>query len=295
MDAPELIKSIGVNVFGLPEDKIAETFFTKGTDDSLAIKDDAAEAIIRMDAERIKALKDRHALELTEMHDKGHKKAKSEVLTEWEKELKKSYGYEGEETGIDFIKNLIATQSKSQIKDVKLTPEYLALEQKINKEIETINRQWEEKIAQKELEVNRIRVNTIVRQDAQKELAGLNPLLSDNATVRNTQVENFLKAIEGVDYQIADDGNHIIIENGKRKENQHGHPLPFKDFVRQVAASHFDFKKQDNKGGGGNEQTTFDGVALPATFDEFQRIVAELPIDKKQAYIEAWRKKQGIK
>ena len=294
MDAPELLKSLGTKIFGVPEDKIADTFFT-GTDDSLAIKDDAADILIRLDAERIKAMKDRHAQELTEMHDKGHKKAKSEVLTEWEKELKKSYGYEGEDTGFDFIKNLIAAQSKTQIKDVKLTPEYLALEQKVNKDIEALNKQWEEKIAAKDIEVNRIRVNTIVRQDAQKELTQLNPILSENPTVRNTQIENFLKAIEAKDFQISEDGNHIVIENGKRMENQHGHPLPFKDFIRQVALMNFDFKKQDQKGGGGNEPATVDGITLPATFDEFQKLVTELPLDKKAAYIEAWRKKQGIK
>ena len=87
----------------------------------------------------------------------------------------------------------------------------------------------------------------------------MNPIISENQLVAQTRQSDFLNKLEGYEYELAEDGNHLIKRNGARLEDEHANPIKFADFVASVAALNYDFKQSDDKGQAGNQNTGGNG------------------------------------
>ena len=85
----DLIKSLAGKTLNLSDERLAEILYES---DGTTIKADAIDKLVELDAERIKKLKLAHNDELTRMHDTGYSKAKGEVLSKYEEQIRKEFG-----------------------------------------------------------------------------------------------------------------------------------------------------------------------------------------------------------
>lgn len=295
MELGEFIRGLAGRVYGMPDADITSTFF-EGEGDKVAPRANALDLLLAKDVERIKTLDTAHKVELTSMHDQGHKKGLAESLDTWEKKLREEFKVDAADLkGVELVKAIVKSQAKTPPeKDVKLSPEYLALE----KQLAENNTAWETKL---KTETDNIlsqykKKETLSRvaSDAQKILlAELKPSsLSATELIRQTQIQNFLRELEPFEYQIAEDGNHIISENGKRKNDPHGNPFSFKELVKDIAGRHFEFAQQPDRGNAGNGGGSASGGAPAKVPDEWGAFMTQVaneadPAKKKEMFA-AW-------
>ena len=69
----DVLKDFAVKSLNLTDEQFAAIVYA---DDKTTIKENAMEELLRLDSERVKSLKAASKDELTQMHDKGYKKAR---------------------------------------------------------------------------------------------------------------------------------------------------------------------------------------------------------------------------
>jgi hypothetical protein len=277
MNEKELIEGIVGKTLNVPNEKIAEILYAEdGT-----LKSDALDNIVNLDAQRIQKLKDEHKAEETKIHDKGYKKAQSESLTKFESELKEEFGVpDSQSKGKDLVKEIVSKMAKDTgltEEAVKLHPKFLELERKLTGEyvpktdFEKVNTEFSD--YKKTFE--RRQILQTVTSDAIKVFRSLKPVLPSDPTLAANQEAFFLEKLGAFDYEVQQDGNHIITIDGKRLETPNGHPVSFQDFVKGEAAKYFPFQVQDGKGNAGQEDGKGNPViVMPTTEEEYKNALA---------------------
>ncbi len=289
----ETLEQLVGKLLNLPKEKVAELYESDGE----TLKADAIDQLVQIDAARIKAIKDSHKEELTRIHDEAYSKAKGESLAKWEKQIKDELGLTTDAKGIDLIKEAIAKNSKIEIDEekIKLHPRYIELEKRLNNEY--ISKAEYDKVKQEFDEfkgmIDKTRVVSAVKQDAVKIFRGLKPVLSKDPVKATNQENDFVEKLTQFDYEIQNDGNHVIKSGGKRLETQNGFPVSFADFVKSEAQKYYDFEIQDPKGNAGNNNTGGGlNIVIPQTEAEFRTMLATEPDPQKQiALVNAWKAK----
>lgn len=291
----EIIESLVGKTLNLPKEQLAGILYEP---DGVTFKPDAVDKLVEIDAQRIKQLREAHKEDLTRMHDDGYSKGKGESLTKWEKQLKEELGLESDAKGIDLIKEAIAKNAKVEIDEekIKLHPRYIELEKKLNNEY--ISKAEYDKVKvefdefKNQIEVTK--VNSVVKQDAIKAFRSLKPVLSKDPVKATNQESDFVNKLTSFEYDLQDDGNHIIKINGKRLETNNGYPVSFADFVKSEASKYYDFEQQDSRGNAGNANNgnAGTGVTLPSTEREYLVMLAnEADPAKQVALVNAWKAK----
>jgi len=292
----EQIKNLAVKVIGMTDEE-AQSLIKK-TDDGEELAENFVEILAQKDRERIGRLQSSFKDQLTEMHDKGYKKAQKEALSKFEKEVKEKYGYETDKFGIELVDDIVSmNKGKGQVEDIKTHPEYIKLERKLQSdfipktEYEEITNQFESF----KTNVEKQKVTSRVKEDARKLFRSLNPILSKDPKKAANQENEFLSKLDNFDYQVNDDGNHVIIKEGKRLENENLNPVAFSEFVKTKASELYDFAEQDTKGNSGVTTGTQSGgsIAFKDKGDFLEKLNKEHSPDIRVKMYET-AKKQGI-
>ena len=265
------IKDLAVKVYGMTDDELQSLFET--TEDGEKLKDDAIDVIAKKDAERVKSLqkrlKDEHKTELTEKWNEAYSEAKKKERQKLEQEIKEKYGIETDKFGVDLVDEVVSLAAKRS-DDIKTHPDYLKLERQLQSDY--VPKTEYEKVRQEFEEYNkavaREKVISRVTEDARKVFRGLNPILSQDPKRAANQEADFLRKLQGLDYELQDDGNHVILKDGKRLENENMNAITLPDFVKTMTLEYFDVAEQNTKGGAGVQtQTGF--TATWKSKDEF--------------------------
>jgi len=255
--------------------------------------------LVEIDALRIKSLKDEHKAELTRMHDDGYSKAKGESLAKWEKQIKEELGLQTDAKGIDLIKEAIAKNAKIEIDEekIKLHPKYIELERRLNNEFmpkaeyDKVKAEFDQ--FKEQIEVTK--VNSVIKQDAVKVFRSFKPVLSKDPVKATNQESDFVNKLVLNQFELQDDGNHIIKVNGKRLETANGYPVSFADFVKSEASKYYDFEQQDPRGNAGNNNSGGNNgtsVIMPQSEREYQIALAnETDPAKANALMMMWKEK----
>jgi len=248
----EQIKTLAVKVFGMTDDE-AQSLFTK-TDDGEQISEKFIDILSKKDRERLDRIQESLKPQLSEMHDKGFKKAQKEILSKVEKEVKEKYGYETDKPLTELIDDLVSmNKNKGGIEDIKTHPDYIKLERSLQSEYIPKDK-FEELTTEFEgfkTRIQREAVMNKVKEDARSVFRQLNPILSKDPKKASNQEAEFLSKLESFDYQVQEDGNHVIFREGNRLENQNLNPIAFNEFIKEKASTLFDFAEQDVKGNSG--------------------------------------------
>lgn len=289
MKIEDLLFGVLTKTLNKTSDELTELIYNKPSDDNTepTLKEEAMELILNMDSTRVENIK-KTVKPDKEMLDAQYKRGLKETMINFEKELKKQYGIESDKQGIELITEIVEMNKQEAAKltdeDVKKHPLYRSLEK------ERVPKADHEKVLNEfnEYKQNQTRQQTLtqIRRDALKHLMPLNPVISDNPQVAKTREEDFLNKFSGYEYEIDDDGNHLILKNGERLEDGHGNPLMFKDFVEQRARTHYEFAAQDEKGNAGNEQKS-GKVTVPKSEEDYREQMAAAKSPEERIAIKA--------
>lgn len=289
------------DTLGQTPEAVADLLYTKTDEGQFTdqIKPDAFQQLRQLNAEHIGKVKgDTKAL-----FDNGYRKAQSEFLTQFEKELaargvQKRDVVKPWELLDDLAK--AAKPGKVDDADIQKHPAYLSREKELAEALEKAKEEAQQKIAEIEQGYRRKETLAVVRSKAREGLLSLNPVLPEDQRIRENQVNLFLNSeFDRFDYEVQPNGDILVIENGQRKNDDHGHPVRFDKLVQSAAAQYFQFQKQDPKGNGGNGGQTeqpgaagADGVPIMRTEEDYIRAMAEAKGEQLIKVREAWKAQQ---
>jgi len=241
--------------------------------------------ILSHDEKRVANIKDSakpNKTALQEQFEQGYKKGIKEGKAELEAELKAVANIDSDSIGSDLVKEVVNTISECNLPSddqIKTHPLYLELEKATvpKEEYENVQKEFES------FKTNQDRLSKLdrVKADVMNIFNSLNPVISENATVAQTRQNDFLAKFEGYDFELDDEGNHLIKKGDSRLEDKHGNPVKFSDFVKNVASSCYEFKLADDIDNSGNRNTGNGQGAkidLPKTEKEYLSKYAELKL-----------------
>lgn len=271
----DILTGLLTKAYNKSSDEIAELLYDKSADsEEVTLKEDALNLVLDLDEKRVNRLKSDVKPDgetLKQIHDRSLKEAREE----FEKEIKKKYGMQSSSKGLDLIQEIVDQVSECDISDekVKSHPLYLELEQLKSKEdYEALQQEFEE------YKSNQDRMARLgrIRSDALGIFSGLNAIESPNQVVATNRREDFLRKFESYDYELKDDGNHLILRNGARLEDKHANPIRFADFVKDQATLYYDFAQSGDKGNAGNQPVHTSRIGIPKTKEEYLKQMSEL-------------------
>jgi hypothetical protein len=269
----------------------------------------------------LKDLTTKHAAKVaedkTENFNQGEQKARKEVLTKFEDDLRTEFGIKSKTKGIDLVKEVITAKTPDPKNPeaisedvVKAHPAFINREKALLKEVSDAKEETAAKV--KEVEDGYTKKETLKKASdlGLSEFRKLKPVLSADATKAAKQERLLTKALEesGYDFKIQDDGNVTLMKDGKRAEDAHGNPIKYADFIKTTADDlGFDFKVAEERGspGGGNgtggKQNEGDKQAakysgtMPKTEDDLVKIITDdsIPLEQRnevQAFFDASQK-----
>lgn len=294
----DLLTGVLTKAYNKSSEEIADLLYEKSADsDEVTLKEGALDLVLDLDAKRVERLKSSatpNKEELKRIRDQHIK----EIMEDFEKKIKAAYGYESTAKGLDLVKEIIDQVSECDISDekVKTHPLYVELEKLKSKEdYEALQNDFENfKLNQDKL--SRL---TKVKSDVSTIFSSLNPIESQNPTVAQNRRNDFLNKFEQYDYELQENGDHLIVQNGKRMEDQHGNPVKFADFVKGLAELNYDFAQSTPRGSAGNTGGNGGGshVDIPKDEKEFHATWADLKLkgDTEGALklAEAWKASQN--
>lgn len=214
--------------------------------------------ILELDTQRVDKLKTSGGKDGT--FQDGYAKAKKEVLSDFEKQLKETFEIESEKTGLDLITEILTAKTseagkKGQLTDddVKKHPIYQAAEKAFKKQLADKETEYKTKLTEVESAAKKAQTFSIVKDNALAILEGLNPIYAKNPKVATTIKNQFLNELQGFEFERQADGSWLVTKDGKVVEDGHGHSKSFEDIIKETSENYFEF--QENNGGqnAGNE------------------------------------------
>lgn len=247
----ELLVGFLGKTLNMPSDKV-ESLFTQEDpkSDEFDFAADADKTLIAADAERVKAFKEKETKEF----QSGYKKAKAEVLTDFEKQISEKFDVKSDKLGLELIEEIVTSKTKApeiEADKVKVHPEYLNLEKSLNAKLKETEKTWEKKFADREAELAKAQVFSKITKKAEEQLQKLNPILPSDQTKANNQKSLLFKDLK--DYQFTENGDELVIsdKDGKRLEDDHGKPITFEALIKKHAEGYWDFKEGEDRSGSG--------------------------------------------
>jgi len=255
MEIKELLIGVLTKTLNKTSDELEELIFTKASDDTETINDEAFDAVLDLNSKHVDSIKSNVKPSKDDV-EKHYSRGRKEALTGFEKELKSTHEIESDAQGIELVSAIVEKYKvKPKLTDdqVKVHPLYLDLENnsvkkedhlKVTSEFDEYKKGHERK-----------EKLSIVKRDAGTLFRTFNPVISENPKVAATREEGFFNQFNDYDFELKDDSNHFVTKDGQRLEDAQGHPVTFKDFVHSRASIHYDFKAQSDKSNSGNQDT----------------------------------------
>ena len=304
MDYQKILTGVLAKTLNIGDGEISELL----KDGENITESDVTKKILDLDKERVSKLKTSND---TEKFQDGYKKAKSEVLTEFEKKVKEAFGVESDKTGTDLIADIVAQKSESKggngmtAEDIMKSEVYQKLLKKSKDDLKTIKENYEQQISKIQSEQENERSLSIIGTEAVNQLASLNPILPKNAEIAKNYESLFIKAI-AENYRIKkEDGKTVVYGlDGKIAIDGHGNPIAFEDIVKTTASKFYEFSANNGGSNAGNQGGTPSsaggypqGIKKPTNLEELSKILNDesIPLADRVTISETYNKEaKGI-
>jgi len=280
MEIKDLLYGVLTKTLNMTDEEVSALLYTDAEDsEELVLKDDALKLVLDADVSRVDKIRKAVKPDPERLKNE-YKRGAKETMEGFENDVRDYFKADIDAKGLDLIKAIHneATKSKKSLTDddVKKHPLYLELEKnRIPKEeYETLKTEFDD-FKSNQAKNERL---SIIKKDVMSHFNTLNAIQSKNPQVATTRLNDFLSKFENYDYEVAEDGNHLIMKNGSRLEDEHGNPVKFKDFVGSTASLNYDFAESDNKGNAGNKNSNDDGgahIEVPKSEAEYLKKMAE--------------------
>lgn len=275
----DLLTGVLTKTLNKSPEEISELLYEKTDDsDEVTLKEGALDLVLDLDQQRVERLKTStkpNKDDLKSVRDRTIK----ETMEDFEKKVKAKYGIQSSLLGLDLVQEIIDQVSECDISDekVKSHPLYLELESLKSKEdFEALQTEFNDF----KLNQDRIARFSQVKSNVLSIFSKLNPIESQNTRVAQNRRNDLLKKFDPFDFELKEDGNHLILRDGNRVEDKHGNPVKFDDFVKDVVSDNYDLAKGDPKGSSGNEGAAGAGgdVTIPKDEKEYLALMADLKL-----------------
>ena len=286
--------------------KIAELFKDGETELSEQQQTEILNKILEIDAQRVENIK--KSVDKKDAFQDGFKKAKSEVLTDFEKGLKEKFGVESDKTGLELVEELVSKKSEGGQGDltedvIKRSKVFQDMESNLKKQVTTVKTEYETKINEIQDGYKAEKTFSNVSQKALQIFNGLNPILPQNKTVADNQVKFFVNTLKDFKFDVQDERIVVMDKDGKVIEDGHGNSRSFEDIVKETASGLFEFKANNGGSGSGNGGQGQGGSGssyagnVPKTFEELEKVMGDNSIsieDRSNIMAEYEKAQKGI-
>jgi len=284
MDQKDFIAGVLGMALNMPETEVSSLFSEDGNP-----KEDALETIKSKYGERVKAEKDKAASDRQEQYRRGLK----EKGLEWEKSLREAGIEIGDAVGAEAVAKLkehidtaisaVAKPGELDDEKIKVSKLYRELERNLEKTVQAKEAEFKQAWADRDAKEQRERVLATVRDKAKGVLDELKPNLPEDPKKAANQLKFLYADLEAFTYEVEGDELLIKDKEGKRLENELGHPVKFSDLVKSKSEEYFDFQASDKKGAAGDltkgVKTTVK-LQRPATRQELGQQIYKINEDK---------------
>lgn len=264
--------------------------------------------ILELDTQRVENIK--KSVSTKEFIEQGYNKAKKEVLTKFEDELKAKFGIESDKTGQDLVDFIVSEKAEKGGSGEGLTEDaikrskfYQDLESKSKKELAELKTTYEKQIEDINNGHNYEKTFSEVSQKALTIFNGLNPILPQSKTVADNQVKIFVDSLKGFKFEKQDDRIVVMDSEGKVVQDAHGNSRSFEDIVKEQASGLFEFKANNGGSGSGNGNGGQGGGSgngshtIPKTFEELEKVMGDNSIsieDRSNIMAEYEKAQKGV-
>ena len=302
-----IITGLLSKAYNFDNGKIAELFKDGETELSEEQQTEILNKILEIDAQRVENIK--KSVDKKDAFQDGFKKAKSEVLTDFEKGLKEKFGIESDKTGLELIEEVVSKKSEGgQGGDVtedaiKRSKVFQDMESNLKKQVTTVKTEYETKINEIQDGYKAEKTFSNVSQKALQIFNGLNPILPQNKTVADNQVKFFVNTLKDFKFDVQDERIVVMDKDGKVLEDGHGNSRSFEDIVKETASGLFEFKANNGGSGSGNGGQGQGGSGssyagnVPKTFEELEKVMSDTSIsieDRSNIMAEYEKAQKGI-
>lgn len=302
-----IITGLLSKAYNFDNGKIAELFKDGETELSEQQQTEILNKILEIDAQRVENIK--KSVDKKDAFQDGFKKAKSEVLTDFEKGLKEKFGVESDKTGLELVEEVVSKKSEGgQGGDVtedaiKRSKVFQDMESNLKKQITTVKTEYETKINEIQDGYKAEQTFSNVSQKALQIFNGLNPILPQNKTVADNQVKFFVNTLKDFKFDVQDERIVVMDKDGKVLEDGHGNSRSFEDIVKETASGLFEFKANNGGSGSGNGGQGQGGSGssyagnVPKTFEELEKVMSDTSIsieDRSNIMTEYEKAQKGI-
>lgn len=302
-----IITGLLSKAYNFDNGKIAELFKDGETELSEQQQTEILNKILEIDAQRVENIK--KSVDKKDAFQDGFKKAKSEVLTDFEKGLKEKFGVESDKTGLELVEEVVSKKSEGgQGGDVtedaiKRSKVFQDMESNLKKQITTVKTEYETKINEIQDGYKAEQTFSNVSQKALQIFNGLNPILPQNKTVADNQVKFFVNTLKDFKFDVQDERIVVMDKDGKVIEDGHGNSRSFEDIVKETASGLFEFKANNGGSGSGNGGQGQGGSGssyagnVPKTFEELEKVMSDTSIsieDRSNIMAEYEKAQKGI-
>ena len=256
----DFLNEVVQTLFNLPESEVAELLYKKSDDGEFTteFREDVKDSLFRLDAARIAKVS--NPVDTTELWNKASQETKAKEWTKIEKKIRLEFPTvdpENKLRGEDLLNALKAEQAKQSQYDpekVKTTAEYRELEERARQQLEEKEQEVAKRISEIETNFQRQQQWGEVSKMIRSEFMALGPILPTDTSKAARQVDDFVNSkFAEYEYQPTDDGRVLVLKNGQRVNNAHGHATYLNDLVKQIGNQYYDFVKQPPAGNAGNE------------------------------------------
>ena len=303
-----IITGLLSKAYNFDNGKIAELFKDGETELSEQQQTEILNKILEIDAQRVENIK--KSVDKKDAFQDGFKKAKSEVLTDFEKGLKEKFGIESDKTGLELVEEVVSKKSEGgQGGDVtedaiKRSKVFQDMESNLKKQVTTVKTEYETKINEIQDGYKAEKTFSNVSQKALQIFNGLNPILPQNKTVADNQVKFFVNTLKDFKFDVQDERIVVMDKDGKVLEDGHGNSRSFEDIVKETASGLFEFKANNGGSGSGNGGQQGQGGSgssyagnVPKTFEELEKVMSDTSIsieDRSNIMAEYEKAQKGI-
>ena len=302
-----IITGLLSKAYNFDNGKIAELFKDGETELSEDQQKEILQKLLDEDAKRVEAIK--KSVDTKPAFQDGFKKAKSEVLTDFEKGLKEKFGIESDKTGLELVEEVVSKKSEGgQSGDItedaiKRSKVFQDMESNLKKQITTVKNEYETKINEIQDGYKAEQTFSNVSQKALQIFNGLNPILPQNKTVADNQVKFFVNTLKDFKFDVQDERIVVMDKDGKVLEDGHGNSRSFEDIVKETASGLFEFKANNGGSGSGNGGQGQGGSGssyagnVPKTFEELEKVMSDTSIsieDRSNIMAEYEKAQKGI-
>lgn len=293
---------------------------TKKTDDELAsllenedgegLKENALEALLQIDADRVSGLK-LSKEDKDKLFDDGFKKGQSQSLGNLEKSIKETFEFQSEKTGLDLVKSLLEAHKSNgngNAEPQEVTPElirkskpFIDEQEKWKAQLSKANEEWEAKISQQKTAFDTEKVFGKVKDRASSVIDNLNPIFSADPVKARKQRSVIIDKLKGYQFDIQEDRTVVLTTDGTVLNDAHEQRVEFEDLVREITTSYYDLPMAQPRGSaGGNGQPTpvdvgstkkYDFV-VPKTSEEYMSAMKGQTPEKRMEITKAWQEQK---